>query len=590
MLRQLAEYASRLPRPPVLYSPATVRYAILIDGSGRLLSETPLELSDPASPKLKGLKMLLPQVQKTSGVRANLLNGNAEYTLAIGRPGSKPTDVQKRHDAYLRLVQRCAEQTHDPTVAAVLTFLEENPREQLQFADDFAPDGTIVFRVDGQDPLDRPAVQAFWASENDPAAKDAPTMQCIVCGHMRPVLRVLPQKVKGLRRGNAAGTSLISANRDPFFSYGQENSLVAPTCGSCAEAFTNGLNDLLSDTRSCIRLGGAEIVFWTREDVGFSMLTFLDDPNPEEVRGLLRSVTSGAPRPDVDATAFFAAVLSGSKARAVVREWIDQTVGDAKAALAAWFADHEVVDEWGGEPRPFGLAALAGAAVRDPTGDVTVHMVPALMQAALRQTPISPDFLARALRRAAAGSVTVAGRRIDRLSHRRAALIKLVLARHGMSREEVHHMTQLAPDHPNPAYHCGRLLAVLDAVQRAALGPVNATIVDRYFGTASSAPGTVFPYLIRGSAPHLAKLRKTRPGAYQALQQRLEEVIDRLPTFKPVLTLQEQGLFALGYYHQRADDRRRIREAAEGRKAAASTTDQTAPADAGDLTDEEFSS
>src|SRR5215213_3191434 len=105
---------------------------------------------------------------------------------------------------------------------------------------------------------------------------------------------------------------------------------------------------------------------------------------------------------------------------------------------------------------------------------------------------------------------------------------------------------------------------------------------------ATSAPGTVFPYLIRGSAPHLAKLRKTRPGVYQSLQQRLEEVVDHLPAFKSVLTLQEQGLFALGYYHQRADDRRRSREAAERRRAAAPGASETASAIADDLTEEEL--
>jgi CRISPR-associated protein Csd1 len=152
-------------------------------------------------------------------------------------------------------------------------------------------------------------------------------------------------------------------------------------------------------------------------------------------------------------------------------------------------------------------------------------------------------------------------------------------------------MAQLVADHPSAAYQCGRLLAVLDAVQRAALGSVNATIVDRYFGTASSAPGTVFPYLIRGSAPHLAKLRKTRPPAYQALQQRLEEIMDHLPGFQPVLTLQDQGLFALGYYHQRADDRRRVRDAGERRRATPdNTATPIATADEGHLTEEELGS
>lgn len=73
-------------------------------------------------------------------------------------------------------------------------------------------------------------------------------------------------------------------------------------------------------------------------------------------------------------------------------------------------------------------------------------------------------------------------------------------------------LVRLDPANRDQAYLCGRLLAVLEATQRAALGDVNATIVDRYFGTASSAPASVFGRLLRGAQPHLGKLRRDRPG------------------------------------------------------------------------------
>ena len=71
----------------------------------------------------------------------------------------------------------------------------------------------------------------------------------------------------------------------------------------------------------------------------------------------------------------------------------------------------------------------------------------------------------------------------------------------GLSREE-----------SNPAYRLGRLFAVYESVQRAALGKVNATIKDRYFGAASATPASVFPLLERNSASHLASLRKGEKG------------------------------------------------------------------------------
>jgi CRISPR-associated protein Csd1 len=102
------------------------------------------------------------------------------------------------------------------------------------------------------------------------------------------------------------------------------------------------------------------------------------------------------------------------------------------------------------------------------------------------------------------------------------------------------------------AYHCGRLLAVLEEAQRAALPRVTNTIVDRFFGTASSAPATVFGRLLRGVQPHLSTIESVRPAAYFAIQGKIEEISCHIPSFPLSLTLREQGLFALGYYHQRA--------------------------------------
>lgn len=119
-------------------------------------------------------------------------------------------------------------------------------------------------------------------------------------------------------------------------------------------------------------------------------------------------------------------------------------------------------------------------------------------------------------------------------------------------------MVALESEHPSVAYQCGRLLAVLEEIQRAALPGINATIIDRFFGTASSAPAGVFGRLVRGSQHHLAKLERDRRGAYVSLQRRMEEVCGRIPAypaFPRTLNLEEQALFCLGYYHQRANDR-----------------------------------
>lgn len=114
-------------------------------------------------------------------------------------------------------------------------------------------------------------------------------------------------------------------------------------------------------------------------------------------------------------------------------------------------------------------------------------------------------------------------------------------------------MVQLDKESQKPSYLCGRLMAVLEEIQAGALGSTNATIVDRYYGTASTAPATVFSTLLSGSRHHLAKLRKEKPGYYTNLEKKLQEVVIGLSEFPKVLSLEEQGIFALGYYHQKQE-------------------------------------
>jgi len=138
-------------------------------------------------------------------------------------------------------------------------------------------------------------------------------------------------------------------------------------------------------------------------------------------------------------------------------------------------------------------------------------------------------------------------------------------------------MVQLQTERTEAAYHCGRLLAVLEQIQQAALGRnVNTTIVDRFYGTASTAPATVFGTLLGQAQPHLSKLRRSnRENAAYALQSRLEEVLLRLPNFPRTLTLQDQALFALGYYHQRAHDHAQAAANANAKKNANQNTSIT---------------
>jgi CRISPR-associated protein Csd1 len=118
------------------------------------------------------------------------------------------------------------------------------------------------------------------------------------------------------------------------------------------------------------------------------------------------------------------------------------------------------------------------------------------------------------------------------------------------------------------AYHCGRLFAELEDIQHQALPGINATIGDKFFGSASASPASVFGILLAGAQNHLSNLRKTREGAYHGAQKRLEEILSEIGDFPTTLPLKEQALFSLGYYHHRAAKRKDIAERSAAKKLA----------------------
>jgi CRISPR-associated protein Csd1 len=553
-LQRLVEYARRLDLPPPLYVKTPVRYIIELDGAGRPLSSQPTDTADPASRADKrGVPREVPQVVRTSAVKPLLLADGADYVLGLMGPTGKAARVAQAHQAFVQLIERCAAATDEPAVRAVAAFLQGDPLSQLELGETFDPDALITFRVDGRFPVDLPAVQSFWALENDPEAQAAGKesgpviMQCLICGQRGPVLHPIPGKIKRVPGGQTSGTALISANADAFYSYGLEGALIAPTCPSCGELFTKGLNALIADEHTHLGLGGAVFIFWTREPTEFDVVTMFSNPDQvlKQVRELIDAARGGQIPAGLVETDFYAAALSGSGARVVVRDWLDTTVHTVAQQMGRWFLRQEIIGVDGGPGRPLGLFALAASTVRDARKDLAPPTARALLRAALTGGPVPIALLQQAVRRnAVEGTVT----------HARAALIKLMLlSNHFIQEEDA--MTQLDLSNTTPAYLCGRLLAVLEQAQRQAIPGLNTTLVDRYYGTASSAPATVFGTLLGGVQAHLSKLERDRPGAYHALQRRLEEILSGLQGFPLTLKLQDQALFALGYYHQRAADR-----------------------------------
>ncbi len=132
----------------------------------------------------------------------------------------------------------------------------------------------------------------------------------------------------------------------------------------------------------------------------------------------------------------------------------------------------------------------------------------------------------------------------------RASVIKSYLIRNYPEYKEVL-TVKLNKDCTEQAYVLGRLFALLEEIQSAANPNINTTIKDKYFTSASSTPAVVFPFLIDLAQKHLRKIRNDKTGYCIAKQKELTELIAIFKEDFPTrMTMQEKGIFQIGYYHQ----------------------------------------
>lgn len=547
MLRQLVDFAPRIPNEfmaPAAYRSRAVKYALHLTERGE-----PLGLVSTTNAKTKqGVERFVPDLVRTSGVRPLLLIDKASYVLGYRPPTVDAGREDDEHGAFVALVQDCASATNEPSVKAVLRFLQcltsDVTEELLRPHPDFDPEARIQFIVGEQSPVDAPSVQQFWAERCAPPA-DGPLFECLVCGKRRPQVGVHPFPIKRIPGGQSSGNFVVSTNERAFESYGLSGNQVSPTCRTCAEAYGKSLNYLLSNPSTRLLTKTTAYVFWTRGPGQLSVAHLFSDPSPEEVTELLKSPLTGAEAAtDINAEPFFTLGLSARRSRVVVRTWIDTTLGEAKRHIRDYFASQELVNWDGTRGDPLPIFRLTGGTVRDSRKDSPPETVEkALVRFALEGTPIPQDVLFLAVQR---------NRASQSVSRPRAMLIKMVLISEGRLRGD--EMNKLNPEHPNQAYHLGRALALFDAIQYQALGKVNTSVVDKFYGTASSAPATVFPLLQRLSQHHLRTIHARKKGQHN--ERALEAVMDQISDLPKVLSLPEQGLFALGYYHQRAANHR----------------------------------
>lgn len=571
LLEKLVEYTQvqlSQTAPPAGYQKGPIRYILALAPDGQ-----PEGMFDTATRDLKrGETRLAPHAKRSVGIVPKLLADTGEYAFGIPRNDAKKKPnlerIDQQFDQFRDLAVRCAAETNEPSVMAVASFYEtfEPGSAPDWLPPDYDASATITFRIGPTTfPIDLPSVRAWWAASRAPDTSEGAAgniMTCIVCGAIGPVLERHPLKIKGIPGGQVL-KDLISANAGAFESYGLKASMTAPTCSTCAEAYGNALNALLDDEQTHLWTSGLAFAFWTDPKASnpFEPVDLLKRPDdkPAEVARLLTAFFRGDTDPLlIDPTAFYSVALGASGSRVAVRDWIDSTVGNARRSMARYFALQQMV-EWNGEPgNPLPLFMLTGATVRrkETPPDIVVQ---SLMRLALHGTSLPDDVLFMAVRR---------NRAEQRVTRSRAALIRMVLdGGEDITVLKENRMAGLDSSRPDPAYVCGRLLAIADQIQFSTLGEVNSSVVDKFFGSASSNPGLVFPIINRGTQFHLKRLARDNSKARRSLQAQLEDVAAMIDDYPPRLNLREQGLFALGFYHQRAADRAARKSASEAKKA-----------------------
>ena len=546
LLEKLCEYSHRLDDlAPFGYDKTAIRWLINLDAGGNFLG---FITTSSGRKNDRGKTFLVPAVMKSVNVKASLLVGNGEYVLGIPRDPNKKERVQRCHQDFVKEIQSCAATTQIFHVQAVGNFLSSLDLQTLPLPEDFNPAMNLSFQVDGALPVDLPEIRSYWARlQGGEQSPDSQSSQCLVCGKSCIPTERFPIKFKVIAGGQSSGMTMVSANADAFESYGLKASLIAPVCRDCAERSAKAYNALLEKEDSRLNIGPLVYLFWTRQETPFNIAALFSKPQPEQVKELMRSAPRGRLYTALDTEAFYATALSASGARVVVRDWLETTVGQVKEHLARWFALQNIVDWDGSEGSPYGLFTLTRSLIPqkgDMQRDLPPNVPRVLLKVAVQGGTLPSWLMFQAIKR---------NRAEQAITRPRAALIKMVLLSQGKNFQE-DAMVQMDEGNRHPAYLCGRLLAVLEQVQFLAVSP-KATLIDRFYGTASTAPGSVFPRLIKGAQAHLGKLRKERFGAYTALQDRLGAIMGELTAFPAVLSLPDQGWFSLGYYHQRAWDR-----------------------------------
>jgi CRISPR-associated protein Csd1 len=569
MLHQVVEYAQRqeLAAEPG-FAPKSARWAILCTASGKYqglveVGDTSLK-RNPGRHFSKAPDLSQPEMKAGGITKSHFLIDTAGVVAGYGKDAP-----EEKHQYFVELLEQA--KSSMPVLGAVANMLrgEDNLaglRKALEQRKAKATD-KVTFQIDGQFPADSDEWHPWWrefrrglqtSKEQGRKVKSA-KMLCFLTGELVEPAATHP-KITGLTSvgGLAMGDVLIGFKQESFRSYGLEQSANAAMSELAAKGYQAGLNDLIAN--HSVMLAGTLVTHWFRTRIAMKddpmdwimLPSEADDLNAQvRARKLIESIRSGQ-RVDLASNTYYALTISSNGGRVVIRDWMEGDFTDLVENVNRWFSDLEIVHrDGGGSAKPPKFGAVLAALVRE-LKDVAPPMAVKLYRVAAAGEPIPLAAMTQALAR-----VRVDVIQGERPNHARMGLIKAYHVRKW--RQEGGSMQgqmkpELSRNLQDRAYQCGRLMAVLSGLQAEALPDVKAGVIQRYYAAASTTPALVFGRLVRGAQPHLSKLiSDQKKGLKIWYERQMSEICGKIGTSMPAtLSLEDQSLFALGYYQQLA--------------------------------------
>ncbi|HOW67426.1 MAG TPA: type I-C CRISPR-associated protein Cas8c/Csd1 [Candidatus Paceibacterota bacterium] len=581
MLQALIGYAEREQLGDADFETVAVRWLIPLDQNGKLAGGPIPLLENPDDKKPRPRVLVRPFTspnELNQGTKSHFLCDTLERAILLldGKAMEKAEARRVQHAYFQKLLEEASAACPDesPRLQSILTFLRDEAglaelHRQL-LAAKAKPSDNTTFSVDGASLLDEENLRAFWRNRRRQAitgVKARSRRICVATGILADTLDTT-EKIKGVPGGLATGTNLISFDKDSFCSFGLEQAQNAALSAPAELKIRSALNALIENSRAQkLVFNNTVHLHWTRKPLDYDPIDILANADENAVANLLKSVHAGQPPATFNENAYYALSLSGNGARVMVRDWLESTVPEVCQHIAKWFEDLSIVAPDGvGIKHDFKFYALLYGMVRKELDELPSQVSTQLFHAALRGAPLPQSVLAAALKRQQIEPKGEDALRkaaiVARLALVKACLLRSSNSKNNNTQTKDYTMTEcLNPESHDPAYLCGRLFAVFDRLQYLALGSVNAGVVERYYASASTTPALVMGRLFRNAQFHLAK---AEGGVAGNVSKDFEAIANALgDAFPATLDLEGQGRFALGYYHQKAEYRRRSAERKE---------------------------